>query len=115
MRETDLIISPIVIRTKQGIYGEDYGYTKISGSISDLIHYGKPALIPAAYPLQPALAPLVQTYLDRADFSQKLQQLISGDLLEAMRRQIVQVLAPFETPAVRTQLIDCLGKLARTS
>ena len=49
MQNTDCIIAPINIKTKYTIYKEEYGKTKFSGSVGDIIHYRKIGIVPNSY------------------------------------------------------------------
>ncbi|GAB4324666.1 MAG: hypothetical protein Kow00127_17340 [Bacteroidales bacterium] len=62
LRETDFFILPVVIPTRYTIYREYYGYTKISGSINDMIVAGKPSLINRDYPLNRHLREICTTF-----------------------------------------------------
>jgi len=62
LSETILLLSPIHQKTKFNIYTEEYGRTKISGSINDMIKYGIPILIPDFYPTSTELNQIVFKY-----------------------------------------------------
>lgn len=59
---TDFLILPLKKSGKNYIYKEWLGYSKISGSVNDMIRYGIPALIPEHYPLDNALKTIANSY-----------------------------------------------------
>lgn len=65
--EADFLIIPTVRETRYKLYRELYGYTKISGSVNDMVIYQKPAIIPSFYPIEDSLKPHVETYNDSED------------------------------------------------
>lgn len=69
---SDFLIIPIKRATRHTIYTEYYGYTKISGSINDIIKYRKPALIDKIYPLAESLEPAVRQYSGEEDLAHRL-------------------------------------------
>ncbi len=77
LRNTDFLILPIIIATKYVIYKEEYGYTKISGSINDLIHYGKPALVNKDYPLNERLKPITSQFANDKELANKILEWIN--------------------------------------
>jgi len=78
LKNTDFFILPIVIDTKYLIYEEKYGYTKISGSINDMIHTGKPSIVTSDYPLNPQLKGICDSYGTPSDLAGKLLQWINN-------------------------------------
>lgn len=60
----DFLIIPTVKETKYKLYKELYGFTKISGSINDMIVYQKPAIVPSFYPLEKSLQNHTESYHD---------------------------------------------------
>lgn len=65
--QADFLIIPTVRETRYKLYKELYGYTKVSGSVNDMVIYKKPSLIPAFYPIDQALKPHVGTYDNEKD------------------------------------------------
>lgn len=76
MKEVDVIVAPILEETKYFLSKENYGLTKISGSINDTIKYARLGIVPGFYPLGVA-KPLFRTY----DSSEKLENILM-ELLE---------------------------------
>lgn len=58
MKKTNLIISPVNPDALTQVYGEIYGKTKISGSITDIVLFPKPLILPATYKLNNTLEQL---------------------------------------------------------
>jgi len=69
---SDFLILPIKIDARYTIYNEKYGYTKMSGSINDLIKYQKPGLINAEYPLDDDLKFITEPYKDEKELADKI-------------------------------------------
>lgn len=74
--EADFIIAPTILETRYKLYKELYGYTKLSGSVNDVIIYKKPALIPSFYPVPDPIKPHVQTYNNEENLVILLQKWI---------------------------------------
>ena len=51
MSVSDFLILPLKPESKNHIYKERLGFSKISGGINDMIRHGTPALIPDYYPI----------------------------------------------------------------
>lgn len=62
MNETDVVISPVNADGLTQIYGEVYGKTKISGSITDVVLFPKPLILPSTYLLNENLNTIFDTY-----------------------------------------------------
>lgn len=78
INECDFFVIPTKIKTRYTIYEERYGYTKISGSINDVIKYHKPALIHKDYPIDDDLQPLFLSYSDSQDLARKILEWIKS-------------------------------------
>jgi hypothetical protein len=63
MDKADFLVLPIgrVICYK-GLFLEQYGYTKASGNIDDMVRFGVPAILPASYPLERRIRDIAATY-----------------------------------------------------
>lgn len=72
--EADFLIIPTKIDTRYTIYSEKYGYTKISGSVNDVIKYHKPALIFNEYPVDDDMNEIFVSYEDASDLSDKIME-----------------------------------------
>jgi hypothetical protein len=72
MNKTDVVISPVNADGLTQIYGEIYGKTKISGSITDVVLFPKPLIVPSSYLLNDNL----KTIFDSYDSPESLSNLI---------------------------------------
>ena len=81
IKKTDLFISPINIQTKYKLYREIYGQTKLSGIESDIIRYGKPAILPRDYQVDEDIQDLIDFYSNEEELSAILKEYIHTDLL----------------------------------
>jgi len=78
MLQTDCIIAPINIKTKYTIYKEEYGKTKFSGSVGDIIHYRKIGIVPSEYKLNKHQKKYIYQYNSNKDLSDILFNIISN-------------------------------------
>ncbi len=60
--QTDFLIITVPEKTHYKIYKELYGKTKISGNITDMVIYNKPAILPGYYLLSPILQEVTCQY-----------------------------------------------------
>jgi len=74
--QANFLIIPTVKETRYKLYKELYGFTKISGSVNDMVIYRKPALIPDFYPVDEALKPHVGTYKNEKELTTVLKNWI---------------------------------------
>lgn len=72
INQANFLILPLRDTVRYRIFQEQYGKTKVSGSVNDAIRFGKPALIPHFYPIPTALRPLFADYNDAKDLAQKI-------------------------------------------
>ena len=73
MDKTDFLILPISpVMCHKRIFLEEYGSTKASGSIDDMVRFGLPAMLPTSYPLADELRGIAGFY----DNESKLADLI---------------------------------------
>lgn len=76
MQETHFIFSPTRIRTTMSDdVTEQYGLTKSSGNIGDMIRFAKPAFMPEALVLAPAFSHSVIKYADIKEIPELLLQI----------------------------------------
>lgn len=111
MDETDFFVLPINLNTRHTIYHEQYGYTKISGSINDIIVYQKPALIPEGYPIDDALKPITNTFHNADQLAEKIQQWSETRFFE--EAPISTALQPYALQIIQQQYQDTLTPLAQ--
>lgn len=110
LKIADFLILPLPEELFFGLTKEYYGKTSISAGINDLLRFGKPALLPDFYPLEPALDGLTkrfsraeelatllvkwvneQTYLNLSRHAQK--ELVSHSKLSTSER-LKEILKP---------------------
>lgn len=84
MRKANFLLLPIAERKESGAVYESYGYSTVSGCISDMVKFGKPALLPAFYPLEEALEPMVQRYVGGTDLASQLTDWIHHTSFEQL-------------------------------
>lgn len=72
IKESDFFVLPLKIKTNYLFWTEYYGLSKISGSISDIIRYAKPAIITEGYELGKDLDQFCENYRDKDDLAKKL-------------------------------------------
>jgi len=77
MMRTNLIWCPVKSIRNVYFYKEQFGITKISGGVSDVIRYGKYGLIPDFYPLPKNLERIITRYTSSDDLAEKLLNLIN--------------------------------------
>ncbi len=75
IQQADLLFLPLKAACPYSIYVEKMGQSKASGTISDAIHWTKPALIPSFYPKPRGFENLFFHY-DKGDWSATIQQII---------------------------------------
>ena len=63
-----------------GVFIEYFGQTTVSGSISDMIKFGIPSLLPDFYPLEKNIEPLVKRYTNETSLSAGIVYMIEADL-----------------------------------
>jgi hypothetical protein len=74
IHKTDFFLIPAKIETRYTIHTERYGYTKISGSINDVIKYHKPAIIFGDYPIDEDMQSLFGTYRTASELTSKISE-----------------------------------------
>jgi len=104
LRKSDFLILPLKRFAKYGIYREKVGFTKISGSVNDMIRFGKPALIPSFYPLEKELQKMVAVFSDAGQLAEKLSGWIRDRTFEGLRAVASEGLVGFSEERKRLEL-----------
>jgi len=65
IKETDILLAPVLTNTRYKFFKEVYGTTKISGSITDMIRYGKPLFLVNDYQLFKELTEVVTSFANK--------------------------------------------------
>jgi len=99
MKRTNLIWCPIKTSRNIYFYKEQFGTTKISGSFSDIIRYGKYGLMPDFYPLPKNLEHIISRYKSSDDLVEKLLILIHDNKF-LNQENAVQVFSGYSADAV---------------
>lgn len=115
LKDTDFLILPIVINTKYVIYREKYGYTKISGSINDLIRCGKPAIINRDYPLNKNLDQITTTYTSQVELSENIVNWVNHRDYKKYSGIIKQALVKYSEENIRKHYISTFERLIKTN
>ncbi len=105
----DFFIIPTKIETRYTIYTEHYGYTKISGSINDVIKHHKPALITKKYPVDDEMKALFGGYSDSKELAQLLQDWMTSKDFDKI--DFSQTLANYNLTAVQQQYLGVFKKI----
>lgn len=87
VKGADFLIFPMTKETNFKIFKEVYGKTKISGSIKDLIKFGKVSIMPSWYDLSDDLAELTFQYKNTKDIKDKITKAVF-DLRENRERYL---------------------------
>lgn len=111
LKQTDFFILPIKIDTKYTIYRERYGYTKISGSINDMIIAGKPALINADYPLNDKLEQISEEFYNEVDLYNTLISWINEKTYLRLQEKVGESLSFYSHENMKKYIIDVFTKL----
>ncbi len=111
LRKCDFLILPLMRFAKYGIYREELGFTKISGSLNDMIRFGKPALIPDFYPLEKELQKLVAVFSDAGELSEKLSGWIQNRTFESLRPIILEGLLGFSEEKKRLEFQNVIQEI----
>ncbi|HPE56117.1 MAG TPA: hypothetical protein P5514_13815 [Bacteroidales bacterium] len=111
LQQTDFFILPIKIDTKYTIYRERYGYTKISGSINDMIIAGKPALINADYPINSRLEQISEKFYNEVDLHNTLINWVHEKTYLRLQEKISESLSFYSHENMKKYVIDVFTNL----
>jgi len=93
IKETDILVAPVVTETRYKFFKEVYGTTKISGSITDMIRYGKPLLLAKQYCLSKQLSEVIETFSNHKELSNHIIRLSKNNaLLVAQNQKLIAFL-----------------------
>lgn len=112
MYQTDLILSPIVINTRHHFFHEIYGKSKLSGSISDVIRYAVPAILPSEYVLNDTLNEVIETYNNSEEFANSILNFVNNPETITQKITAIQKLKINYSPdSVREDILENLQKI----
>lgn len=104
LKATDFLVLPLKMSTRYTIYTERYGYTKISGGINDMIHYGKPSILPAAYPLSSDLESITAQYINEKEFSEIVLQWVNSKKFVDYQSSVAESLKKFDRNQLKQKM-----------
>jgi len=105
MQNTNIMLTSMRIETKYKIYNEKYGLTKKAGIESDMVRYGKPAILPSAYNPTENLKPVCLFYTDAKELEKILLSIINHKLLDKLNKKSVKIFSDY-TPDKMLQMTN---------
>ncbi|AEE48565.1 glycosyltransferase family 1 protein [Haliscomenobacter hydrossis] len=111
LQSADFLLLPLREEIRFGIVWERYGKTTISGGINDMLHFGKAMLLPAFYPLHPALDALTQRYSNADELADFLQEWVHQRIYLDRVNQAQNGLLVFSKEQVAAQLMKVLSSV----
>lgn len=111
IRETDFFIIPTKIDTRYTIYQEKYGFTKISGSINDVIKYHKPAIINSAYPVDQDMSPVFEKYNSSDHLTAKIQEWMTSKAYEKF--DFEKHLDPYRLDSIKATYLNAFRQIIK--
>jgi len=108
VNQSDFFIIPLVLETRNTIYNEIYGKTKISGSVNDIIHYQKPALISSGYPLEDALKMITEPFTNDKELADKILKWCSEKTYASF--DMTKILKEYTQQSIRDHYVNTFEK-----
>lgn len=108
VQTADFLLLPLREQIQFGTTRESYGKTSISGGVNDMLRFGKPALVPDFYPLDPALQCLSQSFRDAQDLADLLVLWVNERTYLALAEQAPSLLASFSKAERSHALMEIL-------
>jgi len=87
LMQTDVLLAPVAINTRYKFFSEIYGTTKISGSITDMIRYGKPLFLINQYQLSNEFAEVVFLFSNENNLKKLILDVANEDFLLLQKQQ----------------------------
>ena len=100
LKSSHFLILPLRQYSKNYIYQEQLGYSKISGGVNDMIRFGIPALIPEYYPLARELENLVERY-DSETLADKILSWVQHPEKLPNHYQVISILTNYTSRQMR--------------
>jgi hypothetical protein len=112
MKETDVVISPVNADGLTQIYGEIYGKTKTSGSITDVVLFPKPLIVPSSYLLNDNLKTIFDSYDSPEGLSNMILSYANNKNLIAEKTKIIfeNLKLNYDKKTMRNLLVDFYEK-----
>ncbi|WP_373549431.1 hypothetical protein [Haliscomenobacter sp.] len=108
LQTADFLLLPLREQIQFGTTQESYGKTSISGGINDMLRFGKPALVPDFYPLDPALQSLSQSFHDAESLADLLTKWVNERSYFTLAEQAPILLASFSKAKRSHALMEIL-------
>ena len=108
LQTADFLLLPLREQIQFGIIRERYGKTSISGGVNDMLRFGKPALVPDFYPLDPALQSLSQSFHDAESLADLLTKWVNERSYLPLAEQAPILLASFSKTKRSHALMEIL-------
>jgi len=107
IKETDMFLAPVVVETRYKFFKEVYGVTKISGSITDMIRYGKPLLLSSQYQLNEEYADFIISYNNQNDLQKLIINISKNKLiLTKIKHNLTSYLKKNKTQKISQKIIN---------
>ncbi len=112
LKVSHFLILPLRQYSKNYIYKEQLGYSKISGGVNDMIGFGVPALIPSHYPLSEALDKMVQRY-DNNQLEEVLLLWVNQNKFSNYKTKTILALANYSPQKMRIEFHQKINSLLK--
>lgn len=107
LKETDILLAPVVVETRYKFFKEIYGTTKISGSITDMIRYGKPLLLTDQYQLSKKYTNFIMPFANQNDLKKLIINISKNKLiLTELQHNLASFLKKFETQKIGQKITN---------
>ncbi|MDF1674263.1 MAG: hypothetical protein P1U44_01005 [Vicingaceae bacterium] len=104
LKSTDFLTLPLKIETRYTIYTERYGFTKISGGINDMIHYGKPCVLTSLYPLSNELKQVTGQYSSVNEFAEIMIDWVNNRKFVEYQKNVALSLKNYEKGQLKVKI-----------
>lgn len=111
LMQADFFILPLKKYRPFGTVKEKHGYSNISGSINDMIRFGVPTLLPATYPIEKDLVPLVEFFSSSDELENKLYNWVLKKSFLKQRMNAEITLIPYSKEAIQRKLLGILDSI----
>jgi len=107
LMQTDVLLAPVAINTRYKFFSEIYGTTKISGSITDMIRYGKPLFLINQYQLSNEFAEVVFLFSNQNNLKKLILDVANEDFLLLQKQQkLVNFLKKLEAKKISGKTLE---------
>lgn len=115
LENASFLILPLPKYLKVGLFREEYGYSNISGTINDLIKFGKPAILSPHYILEKNLNSLIKRYKTSKELETLILDWIENQTFIPLYKQRAEILQDYQLRIVRKELSDIINDLIAQS